>query len=258
MKNLRFPGGVGGNKKHSSLLLFLGTATALQLGRLLASRMQFRCKSSGGGASVAGVEDPFLSSAIEPRRKSGLYTRTGDKGSSSLYNGERRAKTDAVFDALGHQDELCCILGVAREHCIASRNGLDGYLTEIQSRLFDLGAAVATPIASSSDEKRAYTALDPRLTEQVEEWIDALDATLPPLTNFVIPSGGMSCTHLNLARAVCRRAERAVIPLVQGQQADAEVGRYLNRLADFLFAASRAAALRENKKEILWRKKRDI
>ena len=231
---------------------FLGAATALSVRRLLVSRLQVRVKSSG--ATVGDVHDPFLSAS--PRKKSGLYTRTGDKGTSSLYNGERRAKTDAVFEALGHQDELCCALGIAREHCAASENGLDGYLVEVQSRLFDLGAAVATPIAGSSEEKRNYTALDPKLTDQVEEWIDALDATLPPLSNFVIPSGGLSCTHLNLARAVCRRAERAIVPLVRAQQVDAEVGRYLNRLADFLFAASRAAALRENKTEILWKKKK--
>jgi len=234
-------------QQASAVLLFVGASSALSVGRrLLSSRV------AGG---VDGVPDPFLSPACAAtRKKSGLYTRTGDKGSSSLYNGERRSKTDAVFEALGHQDELCCILGMAREHCVAGENGLDGYLIEIQSRLFDLGAAVATPIAGSSEEKKLYTALDPKLTEQVEVWIDALDATLPPLSNFVIPSGGLSCTTLNLARAVCRRAERAVVPLVLSQQVDAEVGRYLNRLADFLFAASRAAALREKQTEILWRK----
>jgi len=233
-------------RSPDGLLLFVGAATALSFRRLLAARNR-----SIGGTTVGGIHDPFLPEGAQ-RRKSGLYTKTGDKGSSSLYNGERRIKADAVFDALGHQDELNCVLGIAREHCVASKNGLDAYLIVVQSRLFDLGAAVATPISSSSEDKKRYTSFDPSLTEQIEQWIDALDATVPPLSNFVIPSGGLSCTHLNLARAVCRRAERAVVPLVQAQQVDAEVGRYLNRLSDFLFAASRAAAHREKQAEILW------
>ena len=232
-------------RSRDGLLLFVGAATALSFRRLFAAR------SRSVGGTVGGIYDPFLHEGAQ-RKKSGLYTKTGDKGSSSLYNGERRTKADAVFDALGHQDELNCVLGIAREHCVAKRNGLDAYLIVVQSRLFDLGAAVATPISSSSEDKKRYTAFDSSLTEQIEQWIDALDATVPPLSNFVIPSGGLSCTYLNLARAVCRRAERAVVPLVQAQQVDVEVGRYLNRLADFLFAASRAAAHREKQAEILW------
>ena len=91
------------------------------------------------------------------RKKSGLYTKTGDKGTSSLYNGERRLKTDIIFEVLGHQDELNCIIGIAREYCLQSQNGLDEMLSEIQSRLFDLGAAVATPVQTSSAKKKMYT-----------------------------------------------------------------------------------------------------
>lgn len=265
------------------LMLLLGTCAASTIGGYIALRMctapftpprHFVTLLDGGVVDTflssteppprhfgtlldGGVVDPFLSSTEHKnsaRKKSGLYTRTGDKGTSSLYNGERRPKTDNVFEVLGHQDELCCILGIAREHCAARRNGLEGYLIEIQSRLFDLGAAVATPIANSSDEKKKYVAFDSKYTAQIESWIDALDAALPPLSNFVIPSGGLSCTHLNLARAVCRRAERAAIPLIQDDAVDAEVGRYLNRLSDFLFAAGRSAAMREGQSEILWRK----
>jgi len=181
-----------------------------------------------------------------------IYTRTGDKGSSSLYNGERRPKTDLVFEALGHQDELCAVLGVAREFCEQSDNGLADTLAEIQSRIFDLGAAVATPVQTSSEDKRTYTSFPPHFTRELERRIDIMDESLPPLTNFVIPSGGMSSTHLNLARTVCRRAERAVVPLVRDEQADAECGKYLNRLSDFLFAAARTAAMKEGKQELLW------
>ena len=189
----------------------------------------------------------------ESRKKSQLYTRTGDKGTSSLYNGERRSKTDKTFEVLGHQDELNAVLGIAREYCYISNNGLDNILAEIQSRLFDLGAAVATPTSSSQD-KRQYTEFPSYHTEQLEIWIDELDSQLPPITNFVIPSGGLSCTHLNLARTVCRRAERSVVELVQSGKVDGEVGKYLNRLSDLLFVAGRIAASREKKVEMLWQK----
>eukprot|EP01032_Pedospumella_encystans_P028513 gene28513-32203_t len=186
------------------------------------------------------------------RKKSGLYTKTGDKGMSSLYNGERRSKNDRIFHTLGHQDELNAAIGVASEYCMLSNNGLQPMLSEIQSRLFDLGAAVATPVHSSSEAKVAYTKFSPKFTARLEEWIDDLDAKLPPLTNFVIPSGGLSATHLNLARTICRRAERSVVPLVEDDLVDGEVGRYLNRLSDLLFADQRTASMRENKEEFLW------
>lgn len=186
------------------------------------------------------------------RKKSALYTKTGDRGMSSLYNGERRSKNDMIFHTLGHQDELNAAIGVASEYCMLSNNGLQPMLNEIQSRLFDLGAAVATPVQNSSDAKVAYTKFSPKFTAKLEEWIDELDAQLPPLTNFVIPSGGLSATHLNLARTICRRAERSVVPLVEQNIVDSEVGRYLNRLSDLLFAAQRTASMREKKEEFLW------
>ena len=187
-------------------------------------------------------------------KKSGVYTRTGDSGTSSLYNGERRPKTDAVFDSLGHQDELNAVMGIAREYCERSGNGIDEMLAEIQSRLFDVGAAIATPVQTSTEEKRNYTKFPSEFTRTLEIWLDDLDSKLPPLTNFVIPSGGMTSMHLNLARTICRRAERSVVPLVRAEQVDAEVGRYLNRLSDFLFVAARTAATKEGKPELLWKK----
>ena len=160
-----------------------------------------------------------------------------------------------MFHALGEQDELCAAIGIAREYCNLSENGLSSQLIEIQSRLFDLGAAVATPTTSrTSEDKKQYTALSPEFTEQLERWIDELDSELPPLTTFIIPSGGFSSTHLHSARVICRRAERAVIPLVETEVVDLEVGRYLNRLSDYLFTAARVAAMREGEEEVEWRK----
>ena len=219
-----------------------------------AMRPRFFCSASGASDS----ESLFDTSSGEKRKikKSSVYTRTGDRGTSSLYNGERRPKTHRIFDALGVQDELCAVLGIAREYCEVNNNGLSEMLISIQSRLFDLGAAVATPInEKSSEEKIKYTQLDPELTLGLEKWIDELDAKLPPLKTFIIPSGGLSSTHLQSARAICRRAERTLIPLIEEDQCDREVGRYLNRLSDFLFVAARTAAFRENREEIEWHKK---
>lgn len=138
------------------------------------------------------MQRQFSATRNGERRKSPVYTRTGDTGSSSLYNGERRPKSDRAFEALGHQDELNAVLGLAREHCRVSDNGLAPMLSEIQSRLFDLGAAIATPAQTSSDEKKEYTRFPQEFTQRLEEWIDEIDCQLPPLTNFVIPSGGFS------------------------------------------------------------------
>jgi len=187
-------------------------------------------------------------------KKSALYTRTGDSGTSMLFNGERRSKSDRVFKALGDQDELNASIGLATEYSKISNNGLDDKLIEIQCRLFDLGAAVATPVQTSSASKISRTKFDAHNTKILEGWIDALDAQLPPLKNFVIPSGGLCSVHLQHSRTVCRRAERSVVALVRDGQADEEVGRYLNRLSDFLFVAARYAAKHDNKEEIIWRK----
>lgn len=180
----------------------------------------------------------------------------GDTGLSSLYNGERRTKRDPVFEALGHQDELNAVLGIAREYCSISRNdALVAKLEEIQCRLFDVGASIATPATRSSDAKLKYTEFGSEFTLQLEDWIDEMDASLSPLQHFVIPSGGLCSVHLNLARTVCRRTERSVVPLIETGEVHPEVGRYLNRLSDMLFVASRVAAMHEGTKEILWRKK---
>ncbi len=167
---------------------------------------------------------------------------------------ERRSKSDPTFDALGHSDEVNAAVAIAREHCAIAKNGLEPMLIEIQNRLFDVGSAIATPLDRSAADKLAYTQFSSRFTEQLEKWIDELDSQLPPLKNFVIPSGGMSSVHLNLARAICRRAERSVVPLVASGQTDPEVGRYLNRLSDFLFVAARFASKTEGRAEIIWTK----
>ncbi|KAI3429232.1 hypothetical protein D9Q98_005331 [Chlorella vulgaris] len=181
-----------------------------------------------------------------------IYTKTGDKGSSSLYSGERRPKDDAVFAALGDVDEVNSTLGLAREHARHVAPQLAGQLESIQSRLFDVGSAVATPRPTSSDHKLQRVAFGEGHSEQLEGWIDGMMEELPPLTQFILPSGGLAAATLHMARSVCRRAERAVVPLVRDQLTDAAVGIYLNRLSDYLFTAARYAALKGGEEETVW------
>eukprot|EP00742_Colponemidia_sp_Colp-10_P005428 GILJ01005800.1.p1 GENE.GILJ01005800.1~~GILJ01005800.1.p1 ORF type:complete len:215 (-),score=24.09 GILJ01005800.1:65-709(-) len=181
-----------------------------------------------------------------------IYTRTGDRGSSSLFSGERRSKDDIIFEALGDTDELNAHIGAAKEWCVAVDASLVEKLSEIQSRLLDLGSNIATPRATSAESKVARTQFDEAHTTVLEEWIDGYDAQLPPLRNFILPSGGHASCALHIARAVCRRAERHVVPLCASEQVEPQVGKYLNRLSDFLFMAARYSAFKEQRPETLY------
>lgn len=188
-----------------------------------------------------------------------IYTRTGDRGSTSLYTGERRQKDDAVFDALGDVDELSAVLGVTRAHCLANPNPEnESYalaVASIQNALLDLGAAVATPRTSAVAHKLKKTEFHGReMALAMEEDIDHMTSTLPPLTTFVLPGGGIIASHFHLARTVCRRAERRVAPLVQSGEVDGEVVVYLNRLSDWLFTAARSATYASREQEFTWKR----
>lgn len=183
-----------------------------------------------------------------------IYTKTGDKGSSSLFNGERRRKDDLIFTALGDSDELNAALGVARAHCEVEGDGGNArallvvpHLSAVQSRVLDLGSAIATPRTQSSEARLERTAFDDDggSTLELEQWIDSMDTELPQLRNFILPGGGVPAASLHVARAICRRAERAVVPLVLGGDCDAAAQVYLNRLSDYLFTAARYVATHE-------------
>ena len=127
-----------------------------------------------------------------------MYTKTGDKGTSSLYNGSRKSKDDAIFEALGNTDELNAAIGVAREHT-ASLSGcsdLAEQLVDIQSRLLDIGSAIATPASSSSATQLERVAFDEEHVSALEAWIDTMDATLPPLRNFILPVSALATVSL--------------------------------------------------------------
>jgi len=187
-----------------------------------------------------------------------VYTRTGDGGSSSLFSGERRRKDDAVFAALGHTDELNAAIGLVRAVCAEAGSPLGQLhmqLGEVQSRLIDVGSAIATPPSTSQTARVARTAFDgDGEAALLEGWIDAMDAELPQLKTFILPAGGQLASTLHLARAVCRRAERAVVPLVLAGECEKSVEVYVNRLSDYLFVAARFASHRTGETEVPYQK----
>ena len=198
----------------------------------------------------------FSSSEVSAVRKEPkIYTRTGDKGTTSLFTGERRPKSDPVFEALGAIDELNSSLGIAREFCIDVNNSrILNHLEEIQCILQDVGSHVATPLSSASPQHTKRTEFTAS-TEDLEKWIDAFSEDLPPLRNFILPSGGKCSASLHVARSICRRLERSLIQGLESGDIDGDVYRYVNRLSDFLFTAARFAAHFEGKKSLVYQRK---
>jgi len=186
-----------------------------------------------------------------------IYTKTGDGGRSSLFTGERRPKSDMVFEALGSTDELSSYLGLCREYAMEDSNNIHPYadhLQRIQCLLQDVGSCVATPKSSArqSHIEVSPQGLSKRHTQEIEEWIDEYSQLLPPLDNFILPGGGKTSAALHVARSVCRRAERRIAPLIENGDVDPEVLKYVNRLSDFLFTIARLAARLDSKDETIY------
>jgi cob(I)alamin adenosyltransferase len=164
-----------------------------------------------------------------------LYTRTGDRGTTGLWGGERRPKHDLRIEAIGAVDEANAAIGMAR---VAAANDilLDPILAQVQRELFDLGAELAAVDAAAS-----APGIDPGAVERLEREIDRLEDGLPPLKAFILPGGTPAAAALHLARTVLRRAERRVTELATAEPVGADARRYLNRLSDLLFTAARHA-----------------
>ena len=190
--------------------------------------------------------------ALAKRMK--IYTKTGDGGTSQLYNGQRKSKNIITFKALGDTDELNSHIGVALQHESLALPVLVPQLEQIQSRLLDIGSAVATPLTESGTAKINRVVFPEGEIELLEQWIDGLDEELPPLSSFILPSGGHASAQLHLARTVCRRAERSVVVIQQDGDVEHSVLKYLNRLSDYLFTAARFAAMKDGKDEVIYKK----
>ena len=169
-----------------------------------------------------------------------IYTRGGDLGETSLGDGHRVAKHNARVAAYGTVDELNAALGVARLH--SAEVVWDAWLVRIQNDLFDVGADLCVPPPPEDDEKhRSRLRVSPEQVAWLEGCIDEINASLPPLTSFVVPGGTPLSAHLHVARTICRRAERDAVALAATEPMTPEVITYLNRLSDLLFVLGRAA-----------------
>ncbi len=180
--------------------------------------------------------------------KSMIYTRTGDKGTTALIGGRRVSKHDPRLVAYGTVDELNSFLGfLGSEPQLPAE--IAEMLPDVQSRLFDIGAI----LASDPDGDYKAPALAEADIERIEKAIDMLDGQLEPLRCFVLPAGCESATRAHLARAVCRRAEREIAALAETSPIDDTVLRYINRLSDYLFVAARYCNLAPSQSETPWK-----
>jgi cob(I)alamin adenosyltransferase len=176
-------------------------------------------------------------------RLSKIYTRTGDDGTTGLGDGTRVAKESARVEAYGTVDETNSAIGVV----LAIANvpeAVRASLTRVQHELFDLGGELCIP---------GHRAIHARHTEQLERDLDAMNDTLPPLKEFILPGGGAAAAACHLARCIARRAERRVWTLAREEPVAPEIAQYLNRLSDLLFVAARVLARHENGAEVLWK-----
>jgi cob(I)alamin adenosyltransferase len=205
-------------------------------------------------------------------KKNVPYTRTGDRGTAQLLTGERRRKSDATFEALGTVDELCSYVGLCHATLMhvpdRDFDPLPERLLEIMSRLFDIGSHVANP-----RHTERFTAdgvgngFDAAHVLALEAWIDEMTEALPELSSFILPTGTPGAAQLHVARTVCRRAERTMVPLVAGESqlnaeepslsdghCDPNALAYVNRLSDFFFTAARWVNDRGGAAEIAYRR----
>jgi cob(I)alamin adenosyltransferase len=181
-----------------------------------------------------------------------IYTRTGDDGTTALGSGERRKKYDLRIAAYGTIDEVNAALGVARLHTTHDAP-LDAVLARIQNDLFDLGADLCTPSKGKGPGGARLTVTEKQVA-WLEAEIDRLNTELAPLRSFVLPGGSAAAAYLHVARTVCRRAERLIAELKDrpNENASAEVLKYVNRLSDFLFVASRHSN-DQGARDVLWK-----
>lgn len=177
-----------------------------------------------------------------------LYTSTGDDGTTGLFGGDRVSKDDPRIDAYGAVDELNAALGLALVAC--EQPQLSEHLGPLQSRLFDLGADLATPIGSRHSDKVAR--MNAAQVKQLEDSIDAIDGLNDTIKSFVMPGGTELASRLHLARCICRRAERETVRLGHLEQITPEVVIFLNRLSDLLFAAARLANKSAGVPDVPW------
>ena len=175
-----------------------------------------------------------------------IYTRTGDAGTTNLFDGTRIAKSDPRVEAYGDVDEANAVLGLARAAGLDA--DLDAMLVQIQRDLFALGSRLADP-ADKIAERVEKASLGEEDVNRLEGWIDTLETELEPLRRFVLPGGSPAGAALHLARTVCRRAERRMVTL---GVVEPSLLIYVNRLSDLLFVLARVVSHRAGIPEVQW------
>ncbi|MBC7409175.1 MAG: cob(I)yrinic acid a,c-diamide adenosyltransferase [Arcicella sp.] len=177
-----------------------------------------------------------------------IYTKTGDKGQTSLVGGTRVSKTELRIEAYGTVDELNSYVGLVRDQAV--NNDRKDILKEIQDRLFTIGSILAS---EPEQTKKRIPDLHESDIELLEKEMDRMDESLEPMRFFILPGGHQSVSFGHLARTVCRRAERIVVRLSQETEVNDLVIRYLNRLSDYLFVLCRIMIKDLNIEEISWK-----
>lgn len=181
-------------------------------------------------------------------KKSIIYTKTGDKGKTSLIGGTRVEKYNIRLEAYGTIDELNSHVGLLWAYVETPKD--KDFLRKMQNKLFDVGSHLATDQSKVPLHKTSV--ILPSEIEDIELYIDEMDSELPPLKNFVLPGGGLSSAQAHVCRTVCRRAERRILELADVVSISPELLAYVNRLSDFFFVLSRKLNKDEGKDEILW------
>ncbi len=176
-----------------------------------------------------------------------IYTKTGDKGETSLVYGTRVRKNDMRIDSYGTVDELNAYIGLLRDQAVNETR--KDILKEVQDRLFTIGASLAT---EPNKDRKKIPDLYESDVELLEKEMDKMDAELPELRHFVLPGGHESVSFCHVARTVCRRAERLCVALSREVEVDDLIIKYLNRLSDYLFVLSRKMAQELHVEEIKW------
>ena len=164
-----------------------------------------------------------------------IYTKKGDTGMTSLFGGKKILKSDIRIEAYGTVDELNSYLGIVPALC--KNENIQNKVLRIQKTLFKIGAILAT----NPDKPELIMPFDTEETELLEKSIDKMEEELPPLKNFILPSGSLLISHIHVARTICRRAERRIVAIDDSTQFH-DLIKYINRLSDYLFVLARKAA----------------
>ena len=177
-----------------------------------------------------------------------IYTKTGDDGTTGLFNGQRVSKSDLRVETYGTIDELNSLIGIVTT--LEIKPEFKTHLQQVSRMLFRLGSDLATPIDGNDNKK--ITRINKKDVDYLENLIDLYDEVLPKLTHFILPGGSTPSAFLHNARTVCRRAERCIVALSNQNDIGEWIEIFINRLSDYLFTAARYANYLSGIPDVIW------